>query len=91
VGSHAHCALSSPFSEQCEKAKENRQDAILLKKIHFFFNPYIGISAVFRRFFVSSMDHRALSQLRLLNHYLAVAATGLEFKVACQGSYPNIA
>jgi len=37
VGSHADCALSGPFSQQREKGKENQQDAIFLKKIHFFF------------------------------------------------------
>jgi len=37
LGSHADCALSGPFSSQREKGKENQQDVIFLKKIHFFF------------------------------------------------------
>jgi len=37
VDSHAPCVLSGAFSEQGKKGKENQQDAIFLKKIHFFF------------------------------------------------------
>ncbi len=36
VGSHAACALSGPFSWQCEKGKENHRDTIFLKKNYFF-------------------------------------------------------
>jgi hypothetical protein len=36
VGSHAACALSGPFSWQCEKGKENRWDTIFFEKNQLF-------------------------------------------------------